>query len=166
MGTPLRWAVLAGLAVLLLKSAQQQTQLPPDSAGRVTGIPSEARFYRYPRESLQVQLAAAARKETHPDAVFLVPRNWTLWRLLAQRAVVVDRAFVFRADRMQAWHQRYLAVFDLAQGIGYPSRATERWLRELSRTIRFDYAVVPRSSCLRWRTVAVSGEWKLVAVES
>ena len=177
-GPPLRWAVLACLAALLVggatSAALRLAQWLPDSSFAVR----MARHFHVPRpvftlrthgawiRSGQAGLAAAARNETPPDATFLVPYKWVEWRLLAERAVVADGAFPFREDQMQAWHQRYLAVFDLAHGIGYPSRATERWLRELSRTIRFDYAVVPRSSCLRWRTVAVSGEWKLVAVES
>ena len=79
--------------------------------------------------------------------------------------MVVDwKAFPFREPAMRVWHERYVAVFDSEQGVGYPTRTTERWLRKLAAQFRFDYAVVPRSSCLPWETVAASGQWKLVTV--
>ena len=113
----------------------------------------------------EAALAAAARAATPPDAVFLVPARWPHWRLHAERTVVVDwKGFPFRDREMRAWWGRYVAVFDVERGVGYPARATERWLRRLAAEFRIDYAVVPRSSCLRWPTVAISGRWKLVAV--
>lgn len=175
-----RWAGLACLALLLFGVAAgialRGMHWLPDSSLPVRAAVRMARILNAPQPVFTLReaslrmgatgydLATAARRETPPDAVFLVPRNWRFWRLQAERAVVVNRAFAFRDDQMQAWHDRYLAVFDLERGVGYPVRATERWLRELARTVPFDYAVVPRSSCLRWRTVATSGDWKLVAV--
>lgn len=177
-GPPLRWAVLMCLGALLaglvaISFGPHRAQWLPDSvAVRVVRMAwalnapqtvftlRDQRPWR-PDESA---LAAVARTETPADAVFLVPKSWIEWRLLARRAVVVDWAFAFREDQMRAWYERYVRVFDLERGAGYPSRATERWLRELALTYRIDYAVVPRSSCLRWRTLATAGDWKLVAV--
>lgn len=179
-GPPLRWAGLACLALLLFGVSAgialrgmhwlPDTSLPVRAAVRVARILNAPQPVFTLREAgplmggMATELAEAARRETPPDAVFLLPRHWRFWRLQAERAVVVNRAFAFREDQMQAWHDRYIAVFDLERGVGYPVRATERWLRKLWRTVPFDYAVVPRSSCLRWRTVATSGNWKLVAV--
>lgn len=179
-GPPLRWAGLACLASLLFGVAAgialRRAHWLPDSSLPVRAAVRVARILNAPQPvfilreasprmgATAAELAAAARRETPPDAVFLVPRHWRFWRLQAERAVVVNWAFAFRDDQMQAWHDRYVAVFDLERGVGYPVRATERWLRKLWRTVPFDYAVVPRSSCLRWRTVATSGDWKLVAV--
>lgn len=176
-GPGLHWAGLLGLATVLAAVAGSvallRTEAPPAPAlavrvARWLDVPQpvftlrEARLRARPAEAA---LAAAARTATPPDAVFLIPEEWRHWRLHAHRAVVADwKAFPFRERQMRAWHDRYLDVFDLEQGIGYPVRATERWLRVLATRYRIDYAVVPRSSCLRWPTVALSGRWKLVAV--
>ena len=162
----------AVLAAMVASIALLRAQVPPGRslASIVQRLGSqpiftlpEARTRTAPSKGV---LAAAARAATPPDAVFLVPPRWPHWRLHAERAVVVDwKGFPFRDREMRAWHDRYVAVFDVERGVGYPDRATERWLRKLAAEFRIDYAVVPRSSCLRWPTVAVSGRWKLVAVE-
>lgn len=174
----LRWAGLLCLSAALVGVVATVALLPAqmlpeaslvDRISQRLGHPptftlreSRARVRTRPGETA---LAAAARAATPPDATFLIPADWWHWRLHTERAVVVDwKAFPFREPAMRAWHERYLATFDLEQGVGYPARATERWLRKLAAQFRFDYAVVPRSSCLPWPTVATSGRWKLVAV--
>ena len=74
----------------------------------------------------QADLASAARSRTEPDALFLVPWIWRMWRILAQRAVIVDwKAFPFREEGMREWHRRYLAIYDPEHGAGYPNDCTE-----------------------------------------
>ena len=176
-GPALRRVAIVCLAALAAAMAigvgLRRAQAWPDSplavrlAGIFSNVPQPIFTLREPRPWTRpalAELAAVARRGTPPDAVFLVPRDWLEWRLLAQRAAVVDRAFPFREDRMQAWHERYVAVFDLEHGAGYPFHATKCRLEELAQTYRIDYAVVPSDSCLPWRTVAASGYWKLVAV--
>lgn len=178
-GPALRGAAIGCLAVLAAAMATgfglRRAQSWPDSplavrlAAVFSSVPQPIFTLNEPRSWTRpalAELAAAARAGTPPDAVFLVPRDWLEWRLLAQRAAVVDWAFPFREDRMQAWHQRYVAVFDLERGVGYPFHATKCRLEELAQTYRIDYAMVPRDRCLQWRTVAASGYWKLVAVET
>ena len=179
LGAPrLRWAALlclsAALAGVVAAVALLRAQMLPETplvdriSERLGDPPTftlhEARAQARTRSG-EAALAAAARATTPPDAVFLIPDDWWHWRLHAERAAVVDwKAFPFRELQMRAWQERYVATFDLEQGIGYPARATERWLRKLAAQFHFDYAVVPRSSCLPWETVAASGRWKLVAV--
>lgn len=67
-----------------------------------------------------------------------------MWRILAQRAVVVDwKAFPFREEGMREWHRRYLAIYDPEHGAGYPNDCTEGTLRELQEMWGFSHAVVP-----------------------
>ena len=100
--------------------------------------------------------------------MFLVPRDWGIWRLFAERAVVVDNVFPFHDEHMKEWYDRYLAIYDTEQGAGYPSGyprdVTESELRELQGRYGFHYAVLPAGSNLPFRTVAVAGDWKLVRV--
>ena len=119
------------------------------------------RLEGYPQDNL----ASAARSRTKPDAVFLVPWKWSKWRLLAQRAVVVDRkGFPFREEGMREWHRRYLAIYDPEHGAGYPNDCTEETLRELQEMWGFSHAVVPFECHLPFPVIATSEEWKLIQV--
>lgn len=111
----------------------------------------------------RADLAAAAKAGTESDAVFLVPAKWKEWRLLARRAVVVDRkAFPFREEGMLEWHRRYRAVYDLEHGAGYPDDFTEVDFQELQERYGFHYAVVPAGHSLPFPVLATSGKWTLV----
>ena len=111
----------------------------------------------------QADLASAARSRTEPDALFLVPWRWQRWRILAQRAVVVDwKAFPFREEGMREWHRRYLAIYDPEHGAGYPNDCTEGTLRELREMWKFSHAVVPSECDLPFPVIAISGKWKLI----
>ena len=110
-------------------------------------------------------LASAARSRTEPDALLLVPWKWQKWRLLAQRAVVVDwKGFPFREEGMREWYRRYLAIYDSEHGAGYPNDCTEGRLRELQEMWRFSQAVVPFECDLPFPVIATSEEWKLIQV--
>ena len=115
----------------------------------------------YPQDNL----ASAARFRTEPDAVFLVPWKWSRWRLLAQKAIVVDRkGFPFREEVMREWHRRYLAIYDPEHGAGCPNDCTEETLRELQEMWGFSHAVVPFECHLPFPVIATSEEWKFIQV--
>ena len=108
-------------------------------------------------------LTIAARDTTDPDAVFLIPWDWQQWRVLANRAVVVDRkAFPFQERAMEEWYERYLAIY--GPGAGYPDDVTESELLELQRRYGFHYAVIPIGASVSFPVTATSERWKLVQV--
>ena len=108
-------------------------------------------------------LTIAARDTTDSDAVFLIPWDWQQWRVLANRAVVVDRkAFPFQERAMEEWYERYLAIY--GPGAGYPDDVTESELLELQRRYGFHYAVLPVGAGMSFPVLATSGDWKLVQV--
>jgi Domain of unknown function (DUF6798) len=73
------------------------------------------------------QLALWARTETESDAVFLVPPHAASWRLVAERAVVVDlKAVPFGRAAMREWHER---IADLA---GRSGRSPSALVRDLA----------------------------------
>ena len=114
-----------------------------------------------------VRLAAAAKLRTPPDAVILIPWGWRRWRLLSERAVVVDRKFwVWNDEGIKEWHNRYTAIYDPAQGSGYPNRINEAGLAELRRKYGFDYAVLPTEAGFTLPTVLAASRWKLVDVSA
>ncbi len=109
------------------------------------------------------ELILAARDSSHPDSVFLIPWNWRNWRLLANRAVVVDReAFPFQEDAMREWYDRYLTIYE--EGAGFPYQVTESELLELQREYAFHYAVVPSGARMSFPVTATSEHWKLIQV--
>ena len=115
----------------------------------------------------RIRLATAAKLHTPPDAVILIPWNWRRWRLLSERAVVVDwKFFVYRDEGMKEWHDRYAAIYDTAQGAGYPNRITDAGLAELRRKYGFDYAVLPVGAGFTLPTILSTSRWKLVDVSA
>ena len=89
-------------------------------------------------------LAAVARRETDPYAVFLIPSNWRSWRMFSRRAIVVDGKFMpFRDEGMLEWYKRHLDIYDSDLGVGYPENVTEPELLSLRDRYGFDYAVLP-----------------------
>ena len=112
------------------------------------------------------ELAKVARRETEPDAVFLVPSNWRNWRMFSERAVVVDGKFMpFRDEGMLEWHKRHIDVYDPDVGAGYPEDVTDLKLFELQDRYRFDYAVLPIGSGIELPILGQTEEWKLVRMK-
>ena len=113
-----------------------------------------------------VTLAAAAGASTHPDSVFLIPRQWQQWRIFADRAVVVDhKAFIYSDEGMKEWYDRLQAIY--YEGPGYPDGGvTDGELLDLQRTYGFDYAVLPVGADTSFAEISAAVDWKLVQVVS
>ena len=111
-----------------------------------------------------VTLAAAAGASTHPDSVFLIPRQWQQWRLFAERAVVVDhKAFIYSDEGMKAWYDRLQAIY--YEGPGYPDvGVTDVELLHLQRAYGFHYAVLPVGADTSFAEISAAVDWKLVQV--
>ena len=159
--------LLMALSALYLERADQLPHIPQIS--HVIEIPWPAftiqeaadRFEPYHRARLE----EAAKLYTPPDAIILIPWKWQSFRLFSERAVVVDwKMFVFSDDGMKEWHDRYTAIYDPAQGAGYPDRITDAGLAELRRKYDFDYAVLPVGTGFTLPTVLSTSRWKLVDV--
>ena len=170
-------AALAGLGGVLLLTI---TVLAMERYAALPEIPLVSRYVRTVqpaltledykqrfREAPATQLAAVARRETDRDAVFLIPwrGNWLNWRLFAERAPVLGwKAYPFRDAGLKEWYERYLAIYDREQGVGYPFAVSAAELLMLQRKYPFDYAVLPVDSDLPFPTLATAGGWKLVRV--
>ena len=109
------------------------------------------------------ELAAVARRETEPGAVFLIPSNWRNWRMFAERAVVVDGKFMpFRDEGMLEWYKRHIDIYDSDSGVGYPENVTEPELFGLRDRYGFDYAVLPIHTETELPVLGQTERWKLV----
>ena len=121
------------------------------------------RHNRYDEDADVAELAAVARDATDSQSVFLIPWKWSTWRLLADRAVVVEyKSYPFRDTAIREWYERYLEIYEKG---GYPDRVTEPGLLELHGRYGFDYAVLPLGTDVpSFPVLASSGDWKLVRV--
>lgn len=168
---------LVGLGCVLLLTI---TVLAMERYAALPEIPLVSRYVRAVQPALTLedykqrfqdepatQLAAVARRETDPDAVFLIPwrGSWINWRLFAERALVLGwKAHSFRDAGLKEWHKRYLAIYDRERGVGYPFAVSAAELLALQREYAFDYAVLPIDSDSPFPTLAAAGAWKLVWV--
>ena len=166
---------LAGLACVL---ALTLGALYLDRTGRLPPMPpiSDAIARQQPvftieeaaarfRARDRVKLAHAAREHTPPDAVILIPWDWSEWRLFSERAVVVDwKFFLFTDEGMREWNDRYDAIYAFPGGAGYPTAIGDKGLAELRRRYGFDYAVLPVGAGFRLPTLLNTSRWKLADV--
>ena len=111
-----------------------------------------------------VSLAAVAKGFTHPDSVFLIPRQWQQWRIFAERAAVVDyKAFIYTDEGMKEWYDRLQAIY--YKGPGYPDGGvTDAELLNLQRAYGFHYAVLPVGADTSFSEISAAVDWKLVQV--
>lgn len=155
------------LGALYLDRAGKLPPLPPISDAiaqrqpRFTTQEAAARFWSRDR----VALAHAAREHTPPDAVILIPWDWSEWRLFSERAVVVDwKFFLFSDEGMREWNDRYEEIYAFPGGAGYPTAIGDDGLAELRRRYGFDYAVLPVGAGFRLPSVLITSRWKLADV--
>ena len=115
------------LAVVLLVLYQRVIVLPPAIAYQVaTPIVTLDDL-----TGEQVDVATFARQHTPPDAVFLASPKFGEFRLLAERAIVVDfKSFPFQDAAMLEWYQRLL---DCCGDAGY-----QGWTAEKMMTIEYN----------------------------
>ncbi len=169
------YVALAGLACVL---ALALGALYLDRTGSLPPMPpvSDAIARRQPMFTIEeaaarfraqdrVKLAHAAREHTPPDAVILIPWDWSEWRLFSERAVVVDwKFFLFTDEGMREWNDRYDAIYAFPGGAGYPTAIGDDGLAELRRRYGFDYAILPVGAGFRLPTLLNTSRWKLVDV--
>ena len=103
------------------------------------------------RTGSSAELARWAREHTPGDAVFLAPPDFGSFRLLAERALVVDfKSFPFQNSAMREWQQR---LFDC---YGEPRRVGWDALAEMEESYRrLDVIARVQSRCRYGATYAI-----------
>ena len=169
LSLPRRYLILVPAIVLAIAAGVHLVRLvgihPGSFPTQLVGGPpvltiDRAVSYGYVPADL-VKLAEIAKKTTAPDTVFLIPKSWEHWRLLSERAAVVDlKSFPFRDGGLVEWYRRHQAIYE--DGIGYPNKWTPAGLLQLQATYWFDYAVLPIADDCPFPIVGMSENWKLV----
>jgi hypothetical protein len=123
-----RSAALAG-ALLLALHAWFGAALPAPLAG--LGARLRPALTLDALRSPEAEIARAARERLPHDAVVLTPPDFARFRLIAERAVVVDfKAFPFQARAMRSWRERLFGCYGESPRGGFEA------LAELSRNYR------------------------------
>ena len=119
-------------------------------------------------------IAHYAQKYTPSDAIFLTPPDWGLFRLLAERAIVIDfKAFPFQDQAMVLWRQRLTDCYgDTAQS-GLPAidvlnqnytHITDTKLWALQNKYAFEYAVLDAQTPTQFPVLFNTETFKLVRI--
>lgn len=130
---PKRWVWRAGAIVCVIVGPCIFLFLPRDlpmsAAALVTGVRPNLTLDELRGEASEV--ARWARMNTPARSVFLTPPMLGIFRLLAERAIVVDfKAFPFQGPAMLEWHRRLLACYGKPRSLGWEA------LRELEEGYR------------------------------
>lgn len=128
-------------------------------------------------ETDQHTLAECTRASTPADALLYTPPNWGFFRLLAERALIVDfKAFPFQDVAMREWHQRLVGVYGAPDAAGFPSieelnssyytRTDDDRVFELQAAYDITHAVLPAGASTALPVLCEAGDFVLVSVES
>lgn len=113
-----------------------------------------------------------ASTHTEKDAVFLTPPFWGQFRLLADRAIVVDhKAFPFEDSAMLEWYTRMGDCYGNSRGQLATNELDSNYLMindtklsHLSREYNISYAVVPVAMPTELKVLITGGEYKLLSI--
>jgi hypothetical protein len=123
--------------------------------------------------TLQDPIVEYARTQTPQDAVFLTPPNYGLFRLAAQRAIVVDwKSMPFQDEGMLEWWRRMNDCYANVEGMkrkeslllmerSYAAISTEKLL-DLGRRYGAEYAIVDNDDPVSLKVLATNGRYELI----
>lgn len=124
----------------------------------------------------QAALSGPARDLTPPDAVFLTPPDWGLFRLAAERAIVVDfKAFPFDEAAMIDWWQRMTDCYGEPAAGGFDAVAemertyraiTDARIEDLQRRYGITHAVLYTATETAYPVLATVGNYKIVSLDA
>jgi hypothetical protein len=117
-------------------------------------------------------IADFAHRNTSAESVFLVPPNWGQFRLLANRAIIIDfKAFPFTDQGIWEWYQRILRCYGRPKSLGFKmlpelqshySNITDEQLRSLQHQYGFDYVVLPSNTPTEFNVIYQNRQYKII----
>jgi hypothetical protein len=120
-------------------------------------------------------LANWVRQNTPPDAIFLVNPSQGLFRVTAERAIVVDfTAFPFNDLTMAGWQQRLFDVYGVPKQNGFPAVPelrdnytiiTDAQMRTLKQKYGASYAILYRWTKTDFPTLFETESYQVVKIK-
>jgi hypothetical protein len=116
------WAAVAGVAApLALAGALLTYQTLVHTEGAIDRVGPE--IFPSQVEGPEADIARAARDLTPSDAVILTPPTFGTFRVLSERAIVVDtRDIPYQEDAMAEWMDRIITIYGLPGASGLESQ--------------------------------------------
>jgi hypothetical protein len=122
-----------------------------------------------------MDLAAWVRQNTPPDAIFLVNPSLGLFRVTAERAIVVDfTAFPFNDQTMAGWQQRIFDVYGVPKQNGFPAvpelrdnytAITDAQMKTLKQKYGATYAILYRWTKTAFPTLFETESYQVVKIK-
>ena len=119
-------------------------------------------------------LALFVNTHTPVNSIFLTPPTWGQFRIMANRAIVVDfKAFPFTDTAIKEWHERIISCYGKVSKQGFSmipelnanySQLNDQKLIELSAKYDFSYAILFTQTQTRFDVIYTYGHYKLVKI--
>ncbi len=120
----------------------------------------------------EANLANWARLHTAKDSIFLVNPSLGIFRITAERAIVVDFiAFPFQDQAMAEWQRRIFDCFGVPKAKGFDAvpqmrdkftKITDKKLATLRMKYGFDYAVLYKSTKTKYPVIFDTQNYKII----
>ena len=178
LGPDRAWASVAGVAApLALTGALFTYQSVVHTEGAIDRVGPE--IFPSQVEGPEADIARAARDLTPSDAVILTPPTFGTFRVLSERAIVVDtRDIPYQEDAMAEWMDRIITIYGLPGASGLESqdfgrdeydalddtyrRITDETIRSLCRPYSTTYAVLFSNTATAFPVLEDNGTYQLI----
>ncbi len=122
-----------------------------------------------------VELGSFAKQSTPKNAIFLVDPSQSLFRLTAQRALVVDfKDFPFSDSTMLEWQQRLFDCYGVPKASGFAgmdemtdnyAKITDNQIAALHNKYGFSYAVLHHDTKSQYPVIFKTKDYKIVEIK-
>jgi hypothetical protein len=163
------------LTVLIVLGLCHEKLSPVSEIESIIGRPIGPQITFSELSGEEIEIARLAKASTPKESVFLTPPHLGHFRLIAERAIVVDfKAFPFQNMAMLDWKKRIFDCYGVPEAKGWEA------LKEMKQKYRFiddakllalqseygfTYAVLYRDMETKFPIVAENDEFKIVAVD-
>jgi hypothetical protein len=139
-----------------------------------SAIKPQITYYEIGIEGLQ--LALFVKDNTPENSLFLTPPNWGQFRLISQRAIIVDfKAIPFGDSSILEWYERMIVCYGTPNKFGFSMideleenyrRISEENVNKITTKYNVDYAIFYSDTITNYPVIYENKIYKLVKIDS